>query len=198
MTSDKPFAPSAERNRQAILDALRPLLSDDELVLEFGSGTGQHICHFAPQLPTVRWQATDRADKLPGMQQWIDECNCPNILPPQELDLSADVAPMAGVTTCYSANTLHIVSWPLVEALFTLAARTLANGGKLCVYGPFMFNGEHISDGNRQFDQHLRAGDPESGIRDVNDLDQLAVEHGFSAARINPLPANNHLLVWER
>ncbi|MGQ7847243.1 DUF938 domain-containing protein [Granulosicoccus sp. 3-233] len=198
MTSERPFAPSADRNRHAILDALRDELLPDDLVLEFGSGTAQHICHFAEALPTVRWQPTDRSDKLPGMQQWINDCRLPNILPPVELDLCAEPPALEGVTACYSANTLHIISWPLVMKLFDLSAAKLEKGGKLCIYGPFMFEGEHISDGNRQFDRQLRAADPASGIRDVQDLETLARKSGFAPARITAMPANNHLLVWDR
>jgi len=200
VTTEKPFAPSAERNRHAILEALRLELVSDDLVLEFGSGTGQHVCHFAQALPSVRWQPTDRAEKIPGIRQWLAECDLPNVLPPMELDLSATppVPFMQDITVCYSANTLHIISWELVKTLFTHAATSLGDRGKLCVYGPFMFNGAHISDGNRDFDQHLRASDPASGIREVEQLDRLAQETGFSSARTVEMPANNQLLVWDR
>jgi hypothetical protein len=198
MMSQKPFAPSADRNRYAILEALRPELLSGDLVLEFGSGTAQHVCHFARELPEVRWQPTDCAEKLPGMRQWINESNCSNILEPLELDLHKPAPELKDVSLCFSANTLHIVSWSLVQRLFALAAETLGVSGKLCIYGPFMFDGQHISDGNRQFDRQLRADDPASGIRDISDLEKLAQLHGFCSARVNALPANNHLLVWER
>ncbi|MET1025122.1 MAG: DUF938 domain-containing protein, partial [Pseudoxanthomonas sp.] len=45
--SDKPFAPSCERNREPILQVLAPLLRAARSVLEVGSGTGQHAVHFA-------------------------------------------------------------------------------------------------------------------------------------------------------
>lgn len=198
MTPEKPFAPAADRNRHAILEALRHELSATDRVLEIGSGTGQHVCHFAAELPSVLWLPTDRAVNLPGINRWIAESGCTNIMPATELDLSAESPPINGVTACYSANTLHIVSWPLVEKLFILAARLLDEQGKLCIYGPFRFDGHHVSDGNRQFDQQLRAADPASGIRDIHDLDELARHKGFSAARITAMPANNHLLIWDR
>ena len=148
MHKNKPFAPSADRNKEAILDTLRVELGDDERVLEYGSGTGQHACHFAQMLPGICWQPSDRADKLPGIQQWISDSACSNILPPIELDLAQTDKPLPSVTACYSANTLHIVSLALVERLFTHAAEVLPESGKLFVYGPFRFEGEHISPGN--------------------------------------------------
>ena len=69
MNNDKPFAPSADRNKDAILNVLRVELSVDDRVLEYGSGTGQHACHFANMLPGISWQPSDRADKLPGIHQ---------------------------------------------------------------------------------------------------------------------------------
>lgn len=199
MTStDKPFAPAAERNRHAILPLLKNALSPGELVLEFGSGTGQHVCHFAAHMPDVRWLPTDRAENLPGICQWIDESRCPNILSPQVLDLNRPSPAAKGVTSCYSANTLHIISWPLVEALFTTAATLLSKGGKLMVYGPVRIGGDYGTEGNQRFDQLLRSGDPSSGLRDTRDLDLLAQNQGFSAASIQVMPAGNHLLTWDR
>lgn len=198
MSIQKPYAPSAERNKQFILEALQQELNSDDVVFEFGSGTGQHLSHFALHLPDIIWQPSDLADKLVGMRQWIAESGCSNILPPLELDLGRTPNPDITVSACYSANTLHIVSWPLVTQLFKRSASLLDSDGKLCIYGPYRFNGEHISEGNQQFDLQLRSSDPDSGIRDTSELDQLASKFGFAAARAISLPANNHLLVWER
>lgn len=198
MTLHKPCAPAAERNKQAILDALQNELSANDVVLEYGSGTGQHLCHFATKLPDILWQPSDLADKLTGIRQWVAESGCSNILPPLELDLAAIQNPELDVSVCYSANTLHIVSWPLVRQLFEHSAMLLGQVGKLCIYGPCAFNGEHVSDGNRQFDQQLRQADPQSGIRDIVDLDQLAQLNGYAPARLISMPANNHLMIWER
>ena len=198
MTLQKPFSPAADRNKQAILEAMQHELSAKDVVFEFGSGTGQHLCHFAAQLPDVLWQPSDLADKLSGIRQWTAESGCLNILPPLELDLSSTTNPQLDVSVCYSANTLHIVSWPLVKQLFRHAAMMLGDEGKLIIYGPFKFNGEHVSDGNQQFDQQLRRADRRSGIRDTTDLNQLAQLSGYAPARIISMPANNHLLIWCR
>lgn len=193
----KAYSAAAERNKHAILAVLRNEVSDKDLVFEFGSGTGQHTCHFASHLPNVTWQPSELADKLPGIRQWIAESECTNILPPLELDLQPERQADMIASHCYSANTLHIVSWPLVKRLFQQSATILSTGGKLCIYGPFKFDNKHTSDGNDQFDQQLRRTDPKSGIRDVSDLDRLANQHGFTSARIINMPANNNLLIWD-
>lgn len=196
MNDAKPCAPAAERNKQAILVALQEILHANDTVFEFGSGTGQHACHIASALPDITWQPSDLPDKLPGIQQWITDSGCSNVFPPVALDLSLLPSTTHKVSVCYTANTLHIISWTLVEQLFTLSANMLSVGGKLCIYGPFKFAGKHCSEGNLQFDKSLRSADPNSGIRDVVDLDKFAHSIGLSREKTVDMPANNQLLVW--
>lgn len=198
MTDSKPFAPSADRNKQAILEALQSELSGHERIVEIGSGTGQHACHIANAMPHILWQPTELADKLPGIEQWIHDSGCTNVLTPVVLDLASDNTPLEGASVCYSANTLHIVSWKLVQALFQYAASLLDERGKLIVYGPFSINGQHTSEGNRIFDEQLRTSDPYSGIRELRELDQLAGLHAFNSATVIDMPANNKLLCWRK
>lgn len=198
MNDQKPYAPAADRNRAAIFDALVHELMHNDHIIEFGSGTGQHMCHFAKRRPGNTWQPSDLPEQLPGIRLWITESGCSNILPPMAIDLADDLPSGLNATLCYSANTLHIVSWPLVQRFFLHAAAVLHTGGKLCVYGPFLFNGLHTSEGNRLFDQQLRCQDPSRGLRDVMDLNQLATQHLFLEARVVDMPANNHLLIWDR
>jgi hypothetical protein len=194
----KPFAPAAERNKHAILQALRAELSSQDQVFEIGSGTGQHLCHFAERMPDIVWQPSDVAAQLEGIKQWQHEAQLANLLPPVEFDLRTTALDAIQASVCYSANTLHIISWALVKRLFECAAVILDIDGKLCIYGPMRFNGKHVSDSNYQFDLQLRNADADSGIRDIADLDKIALQAGFDTARIMPLPANNHLLVWQR
>ena len=78
----KPYSQACDNNKQAIFGVLSNYFDDVQNVLEIGSGTGQHICHFAARLPHVRWQPSDLADRLPGICQWIGESDCTNILTP--------------------------------------------------------------------------------------------------------------------
>jgi len=198
MTNSKPFAPSAERNKQAILDVLEHELADHDHVLEYGSGTAQHIVHFAKALPSVHWIPSDLPEQLPGIRQWIEEARCPNILQSIELDLRSVDIPNIEVTACYTANTFHIVSWQSVQHAFSYSAALLSEGEKFLCYGPFSKNGKHNSQGNSEFDKQLRANNSKSGIRDLIELDALATHSGFVPLRAIPMPANNQLLVWMR
>ncbi len=196
MNESKPFSAAAERNRNAILEAISEELVPGDRVFEFGSGTGQHVCHFAAALPQITWQPSDLPERLSGIEQWIAESGCSNILPPVAWDLASDHPASQSVNLCYTANTLHIVSWPLVQRLFQHSAALLPENGKLCIYGPFLINGHYTSEGNRLFDQQLQSRDNKSGLRELNDLNRLARGVGFSDARVVAMPANNHFLIW--
>lgn len=198
MSHQKPFSPSAERNKRAIAETLRTELADNDLVLEYGSGTGQHLVHFAQAMPCVQWYPSDLPEQLPGIMQWISESNCTNLHQAIELDLRSPAPPNIDVSACYTANTFHIISWECVQNAFKCSAALLDDREKLLVYGPFSVNGQHNSPGNRAFDQQLRSNHSQSGIRDLYELDKLAIQHGFSAAKSTPMPANNQLLVWVR
>lgn len=196
--NDKPFAPSCERNRDPILQALAPALRDARSVLEIGSGTGQHAVHFAAALPSLAWQTSERAEHLPGIVQWLDEAALSNTPPPLVLDVAAGPWPTTRFDAVFTANTLHIMGWPQVQAFFAGIAGVLAEDGVLAVYGPFNDDGAYTSDSNAQFDDWLKARDPASAIRDFDAVDALARSIGLRLQHDHSLPANNRLLVWRR
>lgn len=198
-TPDKPFSPACERNRGPILGVLRGHLGNARRVLEVGSGTGQHAVHFAAAMPWLAWQASDRAENLPGIQAWLDGAGLPNTPAPLELDVDRWPALADGpFDAVFSANTLHIMGWVQVQAFFAGAGAVLAPGGMLVVYGPFNYGGRHTSDSNREFDAWLRARDPASGIRDFEAVDALALAQGLRLEDDLAMPANNRCLVWSR
>ena len=97
----------------------------------------------------------------------------------------------------FSANTLHIMSWRAVEALFAGLGRILEPGGVLAVYGPFKYRGAFTTQSNAEFDAMLRERDPASGVRDFEAVDALAGRAGLALQADYPMPANNQLLVWQ-
>jgi cyclopropane fatty-acyl-phospholipid synthase-like methyltransferase len=193
----KPFAPACERNRGPILAVLRTQFADRRNVLEVGSGTGQHAVHFAAALPWLSWQCADLPTQLPGIRQWLDEAGLPNTPPPLALDVRGPW-PTGPYDAVFSANILHIVGWPEVEAFFAGVEQVLGAAGMLVVYGPFNAGGIYTSASNRDFDAWLKARDPRSGIRDVEAVQDLAAQAGLHAVDDLAMPANNRCLVWRR
>lgn len=184
----KPFSEASERNRAPILAVLIRIFSKTKSVLEIGSGTGQHAAYFAPELPHLRWQASDRAENLPDIRQWVPD--------PLELDVDKPF-PQVDADAVFTANTCHIMSWAQVERMFAGVGR-LASVTTFCLYGPFNYGGKHTSESNARFDAMLRGRDPLSGIRDLEAITALAEKYGFKLFEDNAMPANNRLLVYVR
>ena len=198
---EKPFAPSAERNRAPILELLKVHFSRVHRVLEIGSGTGQHAVHFAAALPNAEWQTSDVEAALRGIRGWLDDARLPNLPPPLALDVNDPWPVLARdqrYDAAFTANTLHIVGWPEVRRLFAGLNSVLKADASLAVYGPFNYNGAFTSDSNRAFDESLKRQSPSSGIRDFEAVDALAALIGFESIADHAMPANNRLLVWRR
>lgn len=194
---DKPHAPATDRNREPILDVLRERFAGRHEVLEIGSGTGQHAAFFAAALPWLRWQASDVAGNLPGIRLWLEEARLPNTPPPIEVDLRHPW-PDLRFDAVFSANTLHIMGWPQVQKLFSELGVRMPPGGLLTVYGPFNYGGQFTSDSNARFDASLRAGNPDSGLRDFEKVNALATAAGLVLLEDRAMPANNRCISWQR
>lgn len=193
----KPYAEACDRNREPILEVLREHFADRRHVLEIGSGTGQHAVHFAAALPHLTWQTSDLEANLSGIRMWIAEAGLPNLPPPLEL-AAGEPWPNSRFDACFTANTLHIMSWPEVCALFKALPSVLTEDAVLAVYGPFNYDGRFTTDSNASFDAWLKQRSSHSGIRDFADVDALAQSIGFSLAEDRAMPANNRTLVWRR
>lgn len=196
--TDKPFAPACERNREPIVAVLRTHFADRSRVLEIGSGTGQHAVHFAAAMPFLVWQTSDVAENLPGIRAWLDEADLANTPAPLVLDVAGSDWPATRFDAIFSANTLHIMSWPEVERFFAALDRIATPDAKLAVYGPFNYGGAFTSASNAAFDESLKARAPHMGIRDIEAVDALARKAGFAMIDDVAMPANNRTLVWQR
>lgn len=192
---DKPWSAACERNRDPILAVLRERFAGCKRVLEIGSGTGQHAVHFAAALPHLTWQTSDVAAHLPGLRMWLDEAGLPNTPAPLAIDVNEPL-PQGEFDAVFSANTLHIMSWPEVQRMFAGLPRLMKPGALLTVYGPFNTNGQYTSAGNATFDAALRDGDPQRGIRDFDAVNSLARHVGLALVEDRDMPANNRCITW--
>ncbi len=192
------FSAACERNKEPILEVLRIRLAARAQVLEIGSGTGQHAVHFARALDHLTWHPTERLTYLSDLAERVKLEGPHNLRAPTLLDVRQAVWPVRGVDAIFTANTLHIMSWAEVMALFKGIGGVLAPGGALCVYGPFRYAGRYTSDSNRDFDRMLQERDPQSGLRDIQEITPLAEQYGLRLDADHDLPANNRLLLFTK
>jgi hypothetical protein len=101
------------------------------------------------------------------------------------------------VTAIFNANMIHISPWATTAGLMAGAGRILPAGGRLILYGPFMIDGEHTADSNREFDHWLKARDAGYGVRDMRDVITEARKNGLQHLVARPMPANNFMHLFE-
>jgi len=191
-----PHSDACERNKGPILEVLRQVFAGCKHVLEIGSGTGQHAVHFATEMPWLVWQPSEMAEAMPGLRKRIFNEGPSNLRAPIELDVMRPPWDVRRVDGLFTANTLHIMHWPLVEAFFAGLPAVAKPTTVLAIYGPFRYGGQYTSASNESFDTLLHARDPESGIRDFEEVDALARGVGFMLKADYPMPANNQTLIW--
>lgn len=198
MQTELPFSQACENNKAPILAVLQHAFANCSKVLEVGSGTGQHAVHFAAALPHLRWQASDQAMYLPDLTERLRRAALPNLPLPLQLDISNDALPEQRFDALFSANTLHIMPWPVVEQFFNRLTSLTTSQATLCIYGPFNYNGRFTSDSNCAFDASLKSRNPAMGIRDITAIVALADAAGFTLQHDHSMPANNRLLQFFR
>jgi SAM-dependent methyltransferase len=185
-------SPAALRNRESILDVLRAVLSTTGKVLEIAGGSGEHILHFAANMPQLTWIPSDPSDEArASIAAWLAVDDQPNVLAPLDLDTSNIVWPVDHASAMIAINMVHISPWAATQGLFKGAARILPPLGPLILYGPFDRPGETMAPSNVGFDADLRARNPEWGIRHLDDVAREAGLVGLRLVQTIEMPANN-------
>ena len=195
--------PATERNRALIAAVLEPLLPQQGLVLEIASGSGEHLCHFQQQFaashPLLRWQGSD-PDPLHrcSLQAWADALGLSAMAEPLDLDATAVPWPALDPALMLCINMIHIAPWQACEGLISEAGRQLAPGALLVLYGPFIEADVPTSPSNQAFDASLRSRDPHWGLRQLEQVRELARNCGLEPAGRWPMPANNLTVAFRR
>ena len=193
------FRPHVVRNRVPILDVLRRRLPARGLVLEIASGSGEHAAYFAERLPALTWQPSDAdAAALASIAAHSAASGAPNLLGPLALDVTSAIWPIERADAIVCCNMIHIAPWSACEGLIAGAARVLAPGGILYLYGPYKIDGRHTAPSNAAFDADLRARNPEWGIRDLGEVAALAQRQGFVLGDTVAMPANKLSVIFRR
>lgn len=192
-------APATARNRDAIAGVLADWLPQAGTVLEVASGSGEHAVHFAAAFPHLDWQPSDPDPAgLASIAAWRDDARLGNLAPPLALDASAPEWPATRADAILCINMVHISPWEATLGLFAGAARLLAPGAPLILYGAYVEPGVPTAESNLAFDANLRARNAAWGLRDTAAVKVAAGDAGFVFAERRAMPANNLMLLFRR
>lgn len=204
----KQHAPATQRNRQPILDVLNRVLPKQGDILEIASGTGEHAHFFAPHFHPRQWIPSDANPlSLDSIKEWQKECPTDNMQKPLPLDVTVpswfnntqlDVRTAGQITAIVNINMIHISPWQACLGLIQGAKEILNKGGILYLYGPFQINGQHTALSNAEFDQSLRMRNQLWGVRNLDDVIEVANDNGFIFKEKVAMPANNFSIVFEK
>lgn len=190
-------APATLRNREAIAAVLAEVLPEAGGVLEIASGSGEHCAFFAERFPALRWQPSDpEPSAVTSIAAWC--AGMDNVAPPLAIDASAPDWPVERADALLCINMVHISPWEATLGLLDGAARVLAEGGPLVLYGPYRRAEVPTAPSNEAFDASLKARDPRWGLRDVAEVTAVAAARGLRFERLVEMPANNLMLVYRR
>jgi len=189
--------PSADRNKEPILEVLRRVLPTKASVLEIASGSGQHAVHFAGHLSGITWLPSDMdTERRASIRAWREESELTNLLEPLHIDVTTTDWNVGQFDAIYNSNLIHITPWKCCLGLLAGSQRHIRPGGLLIIYGPFRIGGAHTAPSNQAFDDDLRSRDPNWGVRDLEAVEDAA--GGFSLEERVEMPANNQILVFRR
>jgi hypothetical protein len=199
MTDHRQYASATVRNRDFILDVLRDVLPTTGVILEIASGSGEHVVHFARNLPSLVFQPSDpEPDALLSVAAWMKAADVTNVRAPIVLDASRSPWPIASADGIICINMVHISPWDASVGLIRGAAAILPPGSPLYLYGPYKRKGFATAPSNEAFDRNLRDRNPIWGLRDLEAIAAIAQSAGFSIPDITEMPANNLSIVFRR
>jgi Protein of unknown function (DUF938) len=199
MTDHRQYRSTTVRNRDFILDVLRDVLPTTGVILEIASDSGEHVVHFARNLPSLAFQPSDpEPEALLSVAAWVEAARVTNVRAPIALDASQSPWPIASADGIICINMIHISPWDATVGLIRSAAAILPRGSPLYLYGPYKRKGFATAPSNQAFDQSLRDRNPTWGLRDLEAVAAIAQSVGFSVPTVTEMPANNLSIVFRR
>lgn len=185
MQDPRLFAPAVLRNRDALVAVLRDVLPRRGLVLEIGSGSGEHALYFSQNFPNLTFQPSDLAQAArDSADAWAQKKRRFNMRPAMALDARSTPRPICTADAILGLDFCHATPWSATEGLFFQAYDLLQPGAPLFLYGPFLRSERAPSQGLSAFDARLRAQDPEWGLRDLDAVTEIARANDFFGLKI--------------
>ncbi|MEM9179827.1 MAG: DUF938 domain-containing protein [Pseudomonadota bacterium] len=202
MGDGRRFSPSIGRNKDVVRDAFVQHMPGAGRILEIASGTGEHGAHITAAALSLEWTYSDiDADSRASQMAWRQQVGHDRLHGPLTIDTiqadwgEAEQGPWSGL---FCANMIHIAPFEAAIGLLNGAGRLLAPKGRMMLYGPFARSGE-IAPSNARFSADLKRRDPSWGVRDLDlDIVPLAEGAGLRLATVEPMPANNLSVVFEK
>ncbi len=199
------FFAATQRNRVFIGDVLSRTIKKDGLILEIGSGSGEHGVFFQKLFPGIIWQ-TSEPDLMhrQSIISWIyyEELNKKM---PKPLELDVENIPWKiplnltkSLQGIVSINMIHVAYWTFTVALFKGAGNLLKESQFMFLYGPFKIDNKHTSQSNYLFDKSLKMQNEFWGIRNIEEVTEEAKNNGFCQEDIIKMPANNFSIIYRK
>lgn len=94
-------------------------------------------------------------------------------------------------------NMIHIAPWEATLGLMECAGKTLRKGGILVCYGPYKIGGTAV-ESNLKFDMTLKSRDSRWGVRDLEDVIEVAKKEGLTFDSHIEMPANNLSVLFRK
>ena len=198
------FFPATERNKDYISQVLSKILPKSGFILEVASGSGEHGVMFQERFPNIYWQTSD-PDPLcrRSISAWIKHKSLSDKMP-EPIDLDVEKRPWSlsnelrsSLKAIVCINMIHISPWRCTQALFEEAGNLLHKEQLLTIYGPFKINGKHLSESNLQFHKFLKSQNPSWGVRDLNDVNEIAIQNRLEKLHTIDMPANNLSVIFQ-
>ena len=201
------FFPASQRNKKYIGNILSKILNEKGYILEIGSGSGEHGIEFQKRFPEITWQTSDpNIEHRKSISSWIDYEGL-NIMMPQPLDINVNERPWRiysnlreSLLGIISINMIHITTWKCIRSLFKESGKLLNRNNKqfLLLYGPFKINNKYTSKSNKIFDESLKMQNNNWGIRDLEEVKNVAKDNGFKQNDLIAMPSNNFISIFRK
>tara|TARA_B100000700_G_scaffold203130_1_gene223377 strand:+ start:1291 stop:1932 length:642 start_codon:yes stop_codon:yes gene_type:complete len=195
--------PATKRNRDSIASVLSNYISPSSLILEIASGSGEHGVFFQKKFPSIIWQASDpELDHRRSINSWIRHEGLLSKMP-EPLDLNVERRPWpiskrlrSLIKGIVCINMIHISPWTTTKALFEESKSYLDQKNFLMIYGPFFRKKIQTAESNLNFDQSLKLQNPLWGLRQLDEVNNLALENGYIQDKVIEMPANNISVIY--
>jgi hypothetical protein len=198
------FFSATQRNRDCIAAVLSRIIKKG-VVLEIGSGSGEHGVFFQKRFPEIIWQTSDPdLFHRKSINSWIRHEELNKKMPkPFELDVENIPWKLSwklsqSLQGIVSINMIHVARWTCTKALFQGAGKLLKGGQFFFLYGPFKIGNKHTSQSNYFFDNSLKMQNNLWGIRNIEEVTEEAKKNGFFQEDIISMPANNFSIIYRK